>query len=87
MPFEVLENNDGARVEGVTVHEFLSIEAAKAWYYSDCSWNGDWLRPRFGCRRPRSRQTADEADVGLLVARARRLPLAIRRHSLCEFEQ
>jgi hypothetical protein len=30
MPFEVLENNDGARVEGVTVHEFLSIEAAKA---------------------------------------------------------
>jgi hypothetical protein len=35
MPFEVLENNDGARVEGVTVHEFLSIEAAKAWYYSD----------------------------------------------------
>src|ERR1700720_1898987 len=35
MSFEILENSDGARVEGVTVHEFPSVEAAKAWYNSD----------------------------------------------------
>jgi uncharacterized protein (DUF1330 family) len=30
-PFEILE---GRQVEGVTVHEFPSVEAAKAWYDS-----------------------------------------------------
>jgi uncharacterized protein (DUF1330 family) len=31
MPFEILE---GRHVEGVTVHEFPTVEAAKAWYDS-----------------------------------------------------
>jgi uncharacterized protein (DUF1330 family) len=34
-PFEILENGQNrGPIEGVTIHEFPSVEAAKAWYYS-----------------------------------------------------